>query len=181
MPKAKSEFNGLSLSESQISLVVDAAYSELFAQSAAQFRIPLEDLFLAGFAVLLGRLTRQDCVQVVHGSSQTVQVNIDDRTSMQAIFEAMHPQADERSKGIVQRLPFEAESKRTGADGSIVRYEFLVKEERPILSADCGLRLIVLGSGRALELASPVGKWPTETLDRWLKHSAPERANAVIM
>ena len=168
MPAAKSEVKRLSVSECLASLVPGAADKGLFAQTADRFHISLENLFLAGFAVLLGRLTRQDCVQVANGNRETVQFNLDEFTTMRAIFDAMRTSSGIEPNLLLQRFPYGAELKNGGANDRSVRYEFLGRDDRPSPGMDCGLRLVVHDDGRTFELASPVRRWSQQTLISWL-------------
>jgi amino acid adenylation domain-containing protein len=147
---------------------------EAFRAASRQLGTTLENLFLAGFAALLARMTRQDDIEIAVGSSRRVQFKLEAEGSFRSLLERIPQRGLERplrtgnstpASGLVARRPTQR----------IVRYEFQASAFRAVDEpstgyGDCGLQLTVLGNGLHLDLASPTGQWEDETLRGWTGH-----------
>jgi len=123
-----------------------------------------ENLLLAGLVALLNRLTRQDTIVIVAGTSQ-LQFNLEAETSLATVLLAMRSPSNDGAPSEVVRQPFVSSRK---ISGNVVRYDFEAGNESAPDVDDCALLLSVRDNGSRLELSSPAGPWTALTLDRWL-------------
>jgi amino acid adenylation domain-containing protein len=140
---------------------------ELFRSHAQELGTTLEDLFLAGFAALLARMTRQEEIEIAVGRLHRVRFRVEVECSFRSLLDQI-PQhsSDEYLTPETNRVSTRAVQRR--ATHRIVGYEFRAEDEPSAESSDCGLQLAVLNNGLELELASPTGQWEKQTLKSWL-------------
>ena len=126
---------------------------ELFTNTSIQLQTSRENLFLAGFASLLARITRQELVTISVAKKELAVFNLENDCSFQ---EAVR-QSSFRTPG--------SDFERTG---HTVHYEFLADYTSKERETTFGLRLLVKGNGVQVELASSTGLWQRDTLQNWL-------------
>ena len=123
--------------------------------SAGLLGISVENLFLAAFASLLSRLTRQGVFSVKVNSSKRVVFELEDDSTFRETAEQSQ-----------KRIATNQSISRALESG--VHYEFLTQGEFPREPAGCGLCLTVRDNGSSLEMLSPGGQWDVDTLRAWL-------------
>ena len=146
---------------------------ELLQGSARQLDATLEELILAGFAALLSHMTRQDTIAICTGQSSLVQFSLNENCTFRSVVHALRrPSAEGTVKAgtIVRWTDHVSEKVTREAAKHAVHYEFLAEDARSTDNEECGLRLSVQSNGLQLNLASPNGLWPEETLRSWLSY-----------
>lgn len=140
---------------------------DLFRGHARKLGTTLEDLFLAGFAALLARMTRQEDIEIAVGRLHRVRFRLEVECSFRSLLDRISQHgSDEHLTPETNRVSTQAAQRR--ATNRIVGYEFRAEDKPSAKSGDCGLQLTVLSNGLKLELASPTGQWQEQTLRNWL-------------
>jgi amino acid adenylation domain-containing protein len=135
---------------------VSSTEFETLLLAAGQLGCSVENLVLASFGSLLSRLTRQGVLSIGVGGGDLVIFHLEeDSTFSQAVAQCVR-ERDARA------------GKEAWDHG--VHYEFLADASTGSIesSVECGLRLTVRENGLLMELGSPDGLWPDETLQNWV-------------
>ena len=139
---------------------------ELFRSLARELGTTLKDLFLAGFAVLLARMSRQEDIEIAVDRLHRMRLRLEVECSFRSLLEQISQHdSDEHLTPGTNRVSARAVQRATHG---IVQYEFRAKDKPSAKLSDCGLQLTVLGNGLELQLASPTGQWREQTLRSWL-------------
>ena len=140
---------------------------QLLQSHALDLGTTLEDLFLAGFAALLARMTRQEDIEIAVGRLHGVRFRLEVECSFRSLLDRISQDgSDEPPAPAMNHVPARVTQRR--ATHGIVRYEFRAEDEPSAESSDCGLQLTVLGNGQGLKLTCPTGQWQEPTLKSWL-------------
>jgi amino acid adenylation domain-containing protein len=124
---------------------------------ATSFNSSLSAWFLAGFAALLSRMTRQDVITVSVGTGELALFNLEGDCSFR---EALR-QASHRESQAPELIACDIEEHG-------LEYEFREATPDAIGDRNSGLRLLVLDQGTRLDLSSPAGLWDEVMLQGWL-------------
>ena len=127
------------------------------SNSAELLGISVEDLFLAAFASLLSRVTRQNVISITVNGSRRAVFETKDDISFRKIAEK-GPRRVAESESISTALKF----------GS--HYEFLTQGEISEEVAACGLCLMVRDMGSTVEMVSTDGHLDDVSLRAWLRY-----------
>jgi amino acid adenylation domain-containing protein len=130
---------------------------QAYVQMTERLGVSPEDLMLAGFACLLARLTRQDTLVIEVGSAEAVVFRFEEDS---LFLTAVHQAGNRQPLAQIAVLAADR-----GAS-----YRFAVEGQSTTTSPTSALRLQVRDDGSFLELASPSGMWPEDTLRSWLGH-----------
>ena len=164
LPAEDSSIRGNVRTGTHFTRSVSALETDFFRVAASELSTSLEELFLAGFAALLGRMTRQDEIEIGLSSERRAQFKLETEGSFRSLLR------DVQWFGSDEPSPFTTTSRRIAH--RIVRYEFRAADEPATQYADCGLQLTALhntlNKGMHLHLASSAGQWKEETLKSWL-------------
>jgi amino acid adenylation domain-containing protein len=129
-------------------------------EAAARLDTTLENLFLAAYASLLSRLTRQDVVAVSVGPAESAIFNLESECAFSEV--SRQSQARQATHQVADRIREQG-----------VHYEFraqsFVQPATP-QNPESGLCLTVEENGTRIELASPLGLWQHASLKSWLEY-----------
>jgi amino acid adenylation domain-containing protein len=130
---------------------------DFLANAGEQLGVTVESLLLAGFAILLFRLTNQGTIAIT--------VDILNRTTFR-------PEEDYSFQKILAQT--QDRGVRTPDTGQVldpdIHFEVSTDSEVNTEPRKCGMRLLVIDDCSHLELASPIGIFREETLRRWLNY-----------
>ena len=156
------EFPGISapgIGGSHARCTLPIAKVNTLVDSADELQTTLENLFLAGFAGILSRLTRQDSLAIAVGDSKLALFDLSGDCSFREAVGQGALLVDQASA----TGPYRSELQQ-------VQYEFFTETVAVRTGATCGLRLSASSGGLQLELESPTSQWQEPTLRTWLDH-----------
>lgn len=130
--------------------------------SARRLNLSTENLFLAAFAGLLSRLTRQGVLSIATSSSKIASSEI-------AVFlleeDSTFGEIADQSRTRTPAAQFVHPDSESG-----IRYEFFTQDQPSSSHANFGLRLSLRDNGSRLDLASRGGQRSEDTLRTWLDY-----------